>query len=752
MPVDERRFTTSRATLLADRAMTAFIKIGGIGIIIAVMGIFVFILAQIVPLFRGARVDGEVTAPLPVPAAQVVAMALDEWGQRPAVIAADGTTYFISPAAPTQAPSSISPALTGRTVTARQFDARHARLILGCQDGSLLVSGLHWERSQNGIVSGDTTSVLDVRIGDKPLTNVAYAEAGDRRLAVVVQADGRVTAAGFSESGGLVGPKTLSLDGTQNLDGILGTPQQVLVDERCERIVIATTEGDVYHFARSDGDHFTLAQPRFCPFGDTNTDADHRHIASIDWLLGDVSLVMTSTHGLNRQFSLFRPTGSDTRQFGQTKTFATLPTGADAYAASSRNKCFLLAAGHTLTLRHGTSASERIALEVPYASRAVAISGKYQRIATAGDDGKLRLYDLDDPHPEAGLAALFGPVWYEGNNGPTYDWQSTGGSDDFEPKLSMIPLIWGTLKATLCAMIFAVPIALLAAIYTAEFMHPRFKRIVKPMMEVMASLPSVVLGFLAALWLAPLIEERVPSLITLILILPTTAMLAGWWWSGLPMRWRSLVKPGYEYLALVPLLVAVAIGAWSLGPVLEGLVFTVPGHDGHMVADFRQWWVHATGLSFEQRNALVVGIMMGFAIIPLVFTISEDALSNVPKTLRSASLALGASRWQTAMRVVMPTASAGIFSALMIGLGRAIGETMIVVMATGNTPIMTGNLFDGIRTLSANIAVELPEAPQHGTLFRTLFLGAFLLFSLTFIVNTVAELLRQHLREKYKTV
>jgi phosphate transport system permease protein len=120
--------------------------------------------------------------------------------------------------------------------------------------------------------------------------------------------------------------------------------------------------------------------------------------------------------------------------------------------------------------------------------------------------------------------------------------------------------------------------------------------------------------------------------------------------------------------------------------------------------------------------------------------------------LRSASLALGATRWQTAMKIVLPTASAGIFSALMVGLGRAVGETMIVVMATGNTPIMELNLFSGMRTLSANIAVELPEAPVNGTLYRTLFLGAMLLFLATFVVNTAAELLRQRLREKYKTV
>jgi phosphate transport system permease protein len=351
-------------------------------------------------------------------------------------------------------------------------------------------------------------------------------------------------------------------------------------------------------------------------------------------------------------------------------------------------------------------------------------------------------FSLDDPHPEAGLRAFFGKVWYEGGDEPEYSWQSSG-TDDFEPKLSLIPLIVGTLKGTFYAMIFAAPIALLAAIYTAEFMRPRFKVFVKPTMEVMASLPSVVLGFLAALWLAPLIEDKVPSVLACVIGLPTTALLFGWAWSGLPDHIRSLIRPGYEFIAFLPIMLVAMVFCWWLGGPLEGLVFG---------GDFRAWWPRVTGASFEQRNSLVVGFMMGFAVIPIVFTIVEDALGNVPANLRSGSLALGASRWQTAMRVVVPTASAGILSALMIGLGRAVGETMIVVMATGNTAVMDFNIFNGMRTLSANIAVELPEAPHGGTLYRALFLGAMLLFMMTFLINTAAEVLRQHLREKYKTV
>ena len=152
---------------------------------------------------------------------------------------------------------------------------------------------------------------------------------------------------------------------------------------------------------------------------------------------------------------------------------------------------------------------------------------------------------------------------------------------------------------------------------------------------------------------------------------------------------------------------------------------------------FPQWLLDTFGIRYDQRNAIVVGLAMGFAVIPIIFAISEDAFSNVPQHLTAGSLALGASRWQTVTRVVLPTASPGIFSAVMVGFGRAVGETMIVLMATGNTPITDWSPFNGFRTLSANVAVEIPEAPAGGTLYRTLFLAALLLFVLTFLVNTL---------------
>ena len=166
-------------------------------------------------------------------------------------------------------------------------------------------------------------------------------------------------------------------------------------------------------------------------------------------------------------------------------------------------------------------------------------------------------------------------------------------------------------------------------------------------------------------------------------------------------------------------------------------------------SNYANWLRSTLGVGYDQRNALVIAIAMGMAVIPTIFSISEDSLGNVPRHLIAGSLALGATSWQTLTKLVIVSASPGVFSAIMIGLGRVVGETMIVLMATGNTPVLDLNLFNGFRTLSANIAVEMPEAPQGGTLYRLLFLAGLMLFVFTFLVNTLADMVRQRLRLRY---
>jgi phosphate transport system permease protein len=349
---------------------------------------------------------------------------------------------------------------------------------------------------------------------------------------------------------------------------------------------------------------------------------------------------------------------------------------------------------------------------------------------------------VHNKHPEVSWKSIWGKVWYENRQQPEYIWQSSSASSDFEPKFSLTPLTFGTLKAAFYAMLFAIPLAIFGAIYTAYFMSPEMRAFVKPSIEIMEALPTVILGFLAGLWLAPLVEANLPGVFLMLLALPVTILVFAYVWSRLPALHRRL-PPGWEALLLIPVVILAVVVAMVLSRPTELLLF-----GGNMP----QWITTELGLDFDQRNSLVVGFAMGFAVIPAIFSISEDAVFSVPKHLTTGSLALGATPWQTMVRVVILTASPGIFSAVMIGFGRAVGETMIVLMATGNTAIMDMNIFQGFRALSANIAVEMPESEVDSTHYRILFLAALVLFLVTFLVNTAAELVRQRLRRKYSSL
>jgi len=748
------RFKPSKAVLFIDVFMTHLIRFGGIMVITAVLGIFVFIFAQIYPLFQGAAVK-EIRA-TQLQHDEYLIMGMDEWSELPFFVNKEGRVFFVNLADGDSIEERAIEFAEPKEISAVTFVADKSLLVFGTKDGFFSVVEVIYRRdfAAGNHVVAELKAGPWFKIGPEGgrIVEMAYNDSGTRKLAAaIMEVDGKeqVYAATLNQSRTLMGAGELKVGDQFDLtDQVVGDPNQILVNSACDAVIVSAVEGEVEYFFLSGGSELSLRQ-KFRPFGDG---ADSR-IASMDFLLGDVSLVFTNPSGANVVYSLFVPEGGNTRLFGQTKTFEPLAQGATFFSNSLRNKGFLLGGKDQVSLRYGTTESIRWQETLPFQIHLGALSGKNDRILLLDDASKLHIFSLADPHPEASFKALFGKIWYEGQREPLYDWQSTGGSDDFEPKLSLVPLIIGTLKGTLYAMVFALPIALLAALYTSQFLDPAVRRVVKPTMEIMASLPSVVLGFLAALWLAPLLETRVPSVICLLVLVPAGAALVGWILSMLPMQIRRHLRPGYEFLIFLPVLASLGWAGWSLGPVVESIFFVVPDSStGGTVADFRRWWPMVTGTPFEQRNSLVVGFMMGFAVIPIIFTISEDAMSNVPPALKSGSLALGASRWQTARYVVLPTAAAGIFSAVMIGLGRAVGETMIVVMATGNTPIMDFNIFSGMRTLSANIAVELPEAPHHGTLYRTLFLGAMVLFLLTFAVNTIAEILRQHLREKFKTV
>ena len=461
-----------------------------------------------------------------------------------------------------------------------------------------------------------------------------------------------------------------------------------------------------------------------------------RSLTTFEPLLGRHSILVGHDDGSVVQWAL---TPSDRGTILKPIRTMTFNASIVDLASEQRRKGFAAVdANNEVHLAYTTSNRQLASTKLHAIPALLSFSPRADRLLTYGD-GSIGTFTLVNAHPEISWGSLWGKVWYEGYEEPVLSWQSSSADTDFEPKFSLTPLLFGTLKAAFYAMIFAIPLAVAGAIYTANFMSPGMRAWVKPGIEIMAALPTVILGFLAGLWLAPIIENHLTSVLLCIVVLPLGMIVFATLWSRLPGRILSMCD-GWSAAIAIPVLVFLGWVTLEFDQPLASLLFG---------GDAKTWVYETMGLEYDQRNALIIGIAMGLAVIPTIFSIAEDAIYGVPQHLVHGSLALGATRWQTLARVVLLTASPGIFSAVMIGFGRAVGETMIVLMATGNTPIMDLNLFQGMRTFAANIAVEMPESEANSTHFRILFLTALVLFLITFVFNTAAEIVRTRLRTRY---
>jgi phosphate transport system permease protein len=253
---------------------------------------------------------------------------------------------------------------------------------------------------------------------------------------------------------------------------------------------------------------------------------------------------------------------------------------------------------------------------------------------------------------------LLRPHQWVGYEKPRYIWQPVSEI----PKYNIVPLVIGSLKATLVALLVSVPLGVGAAIYVSQLAKPRWREMIKPTIELLSGIPSVVLGFFALIVMA------------------------------------SVLQTAFGY--------------------------------------------------HSRLNAFVAGLALGLAVIPVIFTISEDALTSVPRGYAQAALALGAAPWQVAWQIVLPAALPGVFAACVLGFGRAIGETMIVLMASGNATIVSASIFDSCRTITATIAAELAEVVFGGDHYRILFLLGTLLFGVTFLTNIVGDLVVHRLKRR----
>ncbi|OAI43668.1 hypothetical protein AYO43_10060, partial [Nitrospira sp. SCGC AG-212-E16] len=720
-----------------DRLAQIVITMGGIAVILSIIGIFIFLVKEVTPLFfppQGTQTSQLTGTSPPGALPQSSLVGMDEYQEIIYQLTAGSNHQirFFNARSGTPIAHDLPSGLAQIPITsvARAVGSGN-QFAFGTDDGRIIPVTIEFaagfEEEARQIVPTITLGPpVQLTLTKERIVRLAYQPTERGRLAVALTDQGRLWYAGtpFATS-----PAPLTGHGAEPVTALI-------FDSRGETLSIGTAGGNLYHYDVREGAQPSLIETiSVAPAGTS--------VTALSYLIGDRSLAIgTSAGDVSVWMPVRQAQESSITRFRLIHQFDAHPSPVTGISPSLRDKGFITGdAQGNLFVHYATSAQTLLKLQGNHqAIRTLTFSPKADGAVALTDQGALLTYAIHNPHPETTLATLFKPVWYEGYEGPEHVWQSSSGADDFEAKFGLLPLIFGTLKGTLYAMLVAVPLAILGAIYTSMFMHPDLRAKIKPTIEIMAALPTVILGFLAGLWLAPLLERIFPALIAMTVAVPVSVAVTAILWQYIPASIIRRLRPGMESFVLIPIIIGAAWICLGLNQPIESFLFG---------SDYKTWFATNWGLRYDQRNALVVGFAMGFAIVPIIFSISEEALSNVPRHLIAGSLALGATRWQTLVKLVLVSASPGIFSALMIGFGRAIGETMIVLMATGNTPIMDWSLFNGFRTLSANIAVEIPEAPHGGTLYRTLFLAAVLLFAFTFLINTVAEVIRQRLRTKY---
>ena len=755
------------------------ITLGGISVLFTLVLIFLYLLYVVKPIFDSAQIEPKVSLDLTTNE-KVLSTGVDELQEVAYEITEAGNIDFYHLKA--SVPEADNPFAVGDNALSMSLFASDdfnqeqvvnvinsfsANKLLHTSKGkTLLIQPSFYAKYANDTREiipqvnyplGQGSLIIDEQ--QTPLSQLAFAIDDERIVFVAVTEDKRLIKTSFIAEDDF----SSSSDG-DDVEYETIFQQIELVDDVIDEIKVTPdlslafirSASTVYVYSLNDDEEVSL-KATITPTLDNN----NTYLTSMALLSGSSSVLLGDSSGRVSQW--FEVSTGSGRQFKQIRTFNANDDEASydstgqtssaitaIYTEQYRKSFYTMTNTGMVNVFYTTSSAHlwqgKLATAQP---EAFAIAPRANGLIIIGHDAldaskkSLQAFSVHNEHPEVTWQALWQEVWYEGYPEPDYIWQSTSGSDDFEGKFSLVPISFGTIKAALYAMLFAVPIALTAAIYTAYFMTPGMRKKVKPTIEMMEALPTVILGFLAGLWLAPLMEEYLPAIFLLFIFLPLSTLITAFAWHNLPNHWKDKLPETLAPLLLIPVMILAIYAAFSLSGVLELVFFN---------GDMRQFLTNDLGINFDQRNALVVGIAMGFAVIPTIFSMAEDAIFSVPGHLTSGSLALGATQWQTLIKVVLLTASPGIFSAVMMGLGRAVGETMIVLMATGNTPILDWSIFQGMRTLAANIAVEMPESEVGSSHYRILFLAAFVLFIFTFIFNTAAEFVRQRLREKYSSM
>ncbi|HSX71454.1 MAG TPA: phosphate ABC transporter permease [Pseudomonas sp.] len=731
-----------RMRALKDRMARWYVSIGGLAVLACITLIFFYLAYVVAPMFGGADMESREAQQPSWLAGQGEALLLsvEEQNRVAMRLSRSGRVQFFAVKDSAAMSDFQLPLPAGASIASVSEDQPGSRRVaLGLSNGQVLVFEHAYKVSYPNNVKTITPELI-YPFGEAPITlddqgraleHVAVSQSGES-LMLSASTGAELHVLNISREENLMTGEVTLGEERIALPQIAEPIKAMVIDPRQQWLFVIN--------GKATADVFDLRNKSLN--GRYKLLTGEAEVTAVNPLLGGVSLMIGDSKGGIAQWFMVRDDDGKAA-LTRIRGFQLEDAAITQILPEERRKGFIaLDAAGNLGIFHSTAHRTLLIEKVAEGAGSAALSPRANRVLVESG-GQLQRFIIDNPHPEISWSALWGKVWYESYDEPQYVWQSTSANSDFEPKMSLAPLTFGTLKAAFYAMLLAAPLAICAAIYTAYFMAPAMRRKVKPVIELMEALPTVILGFFAGLFLAPYVEGHLPGIFSLLLLTPVGVLLAAFAWSRLPERIRLVIPDGWEAALLIPVIIVIGWSSLGMSGYLENWFFG---------GDMRLWISNDLGITFDQRNALVVGLAMGFAVIPNIYSIAEDAVFSVPKSLTFGSLALGATPWQTLTRVVILTASPGIFSALMIGLGRAVGETMIVLMATGNTPIMDMNIFQGLRTLAANVAVEMPESEVGSTHYRVLFLSALVLLSFTFVMNTLAELIRTRLRKKYASL
>lgn len=736
-----------RWRLLKDKIVAKSVVFGGLSVIVAIVLIFFYLLYVVFPLLLPAHAEAVNQYPVPETSqGKTVFLSMEEQNEIGVRFTDQGKAIFFRVADGATLRVDPLPVPENVQITSYAHGGVDKGVIaFGLSDGRALVLKHEYKLSYPDNKRVITPSIQyplgpePIQVDDQGQTLLKLAlKLGDKGNSLFAKtADNRLVLSSFQKKESMFDDEV----SWERISAEIDLPSEdidfVLMDKELRNLYLASGSG-----ALSVIDITDKAQPAIKH--KLNVIAQGVQISSMEFLNGDISVLIGDTTGLLSQWTIVRDKQNN-HSVRKLRTFKVSDAALVTINPEQRRKGMLVADTEGLIGIYNSTAEHEAIKQKAVDSKpiAVTLSPRANAMLLETEKGNIHFWSIENEHPEISWSSLWKKVWYESYSEPEYIWQSSAASNDFEPKMSLTPLVFGTLKAAFYSMLVAIPLALFGAIYTGYFMAANIRQYVKPGIEIMGALPTVILGFLAGLWLAPFVEKNLTGIFAMLLVLPLGVMVFAYLWQFLPSTLKNRIPEGWDAIILLPVIVFTSWLAFEISPGIDELFFS---------GDLRTWMRTELGIGYDQRNTLVVGLAMGFAVIPMVFSIAEDAIFSVPKHLTTGSLALGATSWQTLAKVVILTASPGIFSAVMIGLGRAVGETMIVLMATGNTPVMDLSIFQGLRTLSANIAVEMPEAEVNSTHYRVLFLAALVLFMFTFIVNSLAELIRQNLRQKYSSL